>query len=552
MSFRRWVARLDLVAVLLVVTVLELVLNRLAVEVLRPSSSEVLTVPPGWHRNLDFVGLFTFHLASILALAVGIWTTIELLRRDDLFSWPARLTIAIVGQVFFLFAGWSVFARAPESLSFHLETAFMVLLVLTWLALVLRPGDRFVKVGLLVLVVPFALHYYSTFAVRFLADEAARSSLPERVREWGQLWIAFGAVAVQVCFAPRPWQRHVLRAGPLVIAGFVGTVAAVVMRRHYAVGMELASRGLGIELGPAAPLGLVAAYVLAAAATAWTLASTLTAESPARRRIGMGFALIACGGYAFAWPLQFLSAFVGALAIAQGGARVQAEEQAQSASPAPPRRRAPAIGDATWRAYATALSRAIAADEPRLIPRGPIEETTIGGIRGSMPFALSIQRSPQGVVAIDMLFGLAPPADRPPDLTLLARPEGALYAPHPAPPPTDAPTARTSDAAFDRRFRAQDRGGLLARCLDDALRARATALLDGWIAVWPGRALRYRVCPGRGAPLDHPIPIPSLALGVEDVASTTERLVRVFDLLEEIAERAVAPGPADAAQDAPS
>ena len=46
--------------------------------------------------------------------------------------------------------------------------------------------------------------------------------------------------------------------------------------------------------------------------------------------------------------------------------------------------------------------------------------------------------------------------------------------------------------------------------------------------------LRYRIYPGRGAPLDHPLPLSDLALGR---APTAERLVAVVELLIELAGR---------------
>ncbi len=48
--------------------------------------------------------------------------------------------------------------------------------------------------------------------------------------------------------------------------------------------------------------------------------------------------------------------------------------------------------------------------------------------------------------------------------------------------------------------------------------------------------MRYRVYPGRGAPLDHPLPLSDLALGR---ATTADRLVAVIELLVEIAARGV-------------
>ncbi len=533
MTVRRRVAQLDLVAVLVLVVLVELCLNRLAVPVLRPPGRS-----PVWHKNLDLVGLFTFHLASMLALGTAAWKLYEVTVRRDLFVLPARATLAAIGAVFLIIAGWSVLLH-PGYLLFHLETSFLVLLILTWMALAIVPGDLFVKVGLLVLVVPFALHYYSTFALRFLMtpDAAQGSPLPGQLRDIGQWSVALAAIVVQVCFAPRPWHRHALRPAPLLVAGFVGAVSAVVMRRRYEVGMELASLGLGIELGPGAPLSLIALYVLAAAAVAWTLTSTLTADSPARRQIGAGFALIACGGYGFTWPLQFLSAVCGALAIAEAGARVAVEERLLPPASPPPLRRVPPVVEPIWAAYVDALAAAVRAKEAHTTEEGSRSLNILSGTQGSVSYALVIERVHGVVHTVELRFGEIPEGEEP-SLTLLARLEGVLWSAHPSPPPTTAPPTRTGDAAFDRRFRVQDAGGVARSLLDDALRARAAALLDGWVAVWPGRAVQYRVHPGRGAPIDHPIPIPTLALSMGDATSATERLVRVFDLLEEIAERA--------------
>jgi hypothetical protein len=52
--------------------------------------------------------------------------------------------------------------------------------------------------------------------------------------------------------------------------------------------------------------------------------------------------------------------------------------------------------------------------------------------------------------------------------------------------------------------------------------------------------VRYRVYPGRGAPLDHPMPLSDLALGR---AVTADRLVAVVELLADIAARGITSTP---------
>src|SRR5687767_7255260 len=121
MAFRRWVARLDLIPVLLIALLVELALNRLAVPVLRPSGDSL----PAWHRNLDLVGLFTFHLATLLGIGIGAWKVTEMFLADSL-SRPARVTVAAVASIFYVLAAYIVVSRSgDEALAFHLETAFL-------------------------------------------------------------------------------------------------------------------------------------------------------------------------------------------------------------------------------------------------------------------------------------------------------------------------------------------------------------------------------------------------------------------------------------------
>jgi hypothetical protein len=93
---------------------------------------------------------------------------------------------------------------------------------------------------------------------------------------------------------------------------------------------------------------------------------------------------------------------------------------------------------------------------------------------------------------------------------------------------------KTGDQAFDDRFKARGSRRAFDRLLDDGLRARAAATLDGWVAYWEPDALRYRVYPGRGAPLDHPMPLSDLALAR---GASADRLVAVVELLLEIGAR---------------
>jgi hypothetical protein len=138
------------------------------------------------------------------------------------------------------------------------------------------------------------------------------------------------------------------------------------------------------------------------------------------------------------------------------------------------------------------------------------------------------------VIALDVVLGRELDEVRAATLSLWAIPPRALGV-NPAGPPA-APLFKSGDPQFDERFKSRGSSLALNKLFDEGLRARAVATLDGWLAYWEPEGLRYRVYPGRGAPLDHPIPLSDLALGR---ATTPDRLVTVIELLVEIAERCV-------------
>ena len=111
------------------------------------------------------------------------------------------------------------------------------------------------------------------------------------------------------------------------------------------------------------------------------------------------------------------------------------------------------------------------------------------------------------------------------------------------------PGGATGRAAVqDRRRRSSTSGSRPAAtrsrsrsCSTRSCALRAVTTLDGWLAYWERESLRYRVYPGRGAPLDHPMPLSDLALG--RAATHADRLVAVIELLVDLARRGVIAAP---------
>jgi hypothetical protein len=151
-----------------------------------------------------------------------------------------------------------------------------------------------------------------------------------------------------------------------------------------------------------------------------------------------------------------------------------------------------------------------------------------------------IERIDGSVLALDVVVGREVDEMRGATLSIWANPTPRTGANPPGPPAT--PAFKSGDPVFDAHFKSKGSVIALTTMFDEHARARAATSLNGWIAYWEGEGLRYRVYPGHGSPLDHPIPISDLALARP--SASPERLVAVVELLVEIAARGVKPAPA--------
>jgi len=208
-----------------------------------------------------------------------------------------------------------------------------------------------------------------------------------------------------------------------------------------------------------------------------------------------------------------------------------------------------------WQGYVTHLVTTLRGRGHRaqaLTTRGTGDEagTVLAGELGGHEFQLRVLRVGGSVSTIDIRFGRDLVAEAPPTFTVVTRPGGRFAEAHVEPPPPELPAViRIGEAGFDARFRCRGDGEVLRTVLDDALRERLFATLEGWLAVWDGRSVRHRVHPGRGASLDQPVPIADLA-SRGHVAAAGERLVATLEVLAVIAARTLPP--ADTAAPAPA
>lgn len=528
----RRLAGLTATHVLLLVAVVEVAINRIAVPMLRPSGP-----PPAWHTYLDYVGLFSFYFTGTLAaLLLGVWCWQAVRGDHGRRARGAGLIVAITAVL----AAAPLAVDAPAMLSLTLEVALALSVLAIGVAAFGRRRDLGIQVGLPVLAIPLLLHVASAVGARFLWSDDLFDGPGIALARAGVSALCLAAVASLYCFAPRPFTRAVLRPGALFVALAVVGIGAALARVAYGPVAKAATLAFGIELTSAQADPRLTLYLLAIATVAWALAACAYSPSPARRSVGIGLALIVLGGYAFKWPHHYLLPLLG-LALIGGAARTVRDEELAAqplASENPP------IGDAAWAGYVAQLAQGLRRalrDVHSLTTRGEggLASSVVVGDADGVPVRVRIERIDGAVLAFDAVVGREIDEVRGATLTAWAIPPRALGV-NPAGPPA-APIFKTGDARFDERFRTRGSALAFRRLFDDGLRARAVATLDGWLAYWENEGLRYRIYPGRGAPLDHPMPLSDLALGR---AATAERLITVIELLIEIGTRGIPPRPA--------
>ncbi|MBA3539685.1 MAG: hypothetical protein H0T79_08640, partial [Deltaproteobacteria bacterium] len=523
---RRVLGRVTPLHVLLVVALGEVSIDRVAVPLLRPDGE-----PPGWHTALAFFGLFLFYFTGVLATIIVGARCLDSIRRGDLREMVAHAIAAIAT----ILAAIPLFVAMPAQLGVALEFAFGIAVIALVASAFARDADLGSLVGLGILAIPLLLHVANAIGAHYIWPDTTFDGPGPKITQIGVLALAFVALGTPYCFAPRPFSRAVTRPVPVIVAMLVAATGAVISRIWYPTVTKGAALAVGVDLEQGTADPRLALYLLAIATLVWTLASCLIAGSAARRRIGLGLALIVLGGYGFKWPNHYLLPLIGIMLIAEATRRVRDEELAAM----PLSSATPPIADAAWSGYITTVTQGLKrtlADVHSLTARGEgglTSSVIVGEVDGTM-VRMKIERVDGSVLALDVVFGREIDEIRGATLAVWTIPDRD-HGVNPA-GPSAIPAFRSGDTAFDERFKSRGSAEALATLFDANLRARAVASLGGWLAYWQGEGLRYRLYPGHGAPLDQPMPLSDLALGRP---ASAEQLVAVIELLVEVATRVV-------------
>jgi hypothetical protein len=310
-------ARLNLTALLAVLAVLDLIVDRWLTRIFLPASSVVRPGP----RALMFAGSFLSYLGGALALLLFATCFLGLIRRRELYPRSLRMVASILAVFFVVLFVFAV-STYPGSVRLYVQLrtsqaflAWMTSLAIWYGGLAIRT-----KLGVTLFMLPSILH---TLAL-FLGEAAAfrATALPGQLVRVGELiaFLAAGAAPFLLLRAPA--------SGAGVKLGWVaGAVAATLVGVAAAIKFDLvqllALYGLRLELPPLGVSGGWAYLLLFALAVFGAVTVILPGlrGDGGERLIAYGVIMVVTAGYQIASPQDLAISVAGLLAIAVGAGR---------------------------------------------------------------------------------------------------------------------------------------------------------------------------------------------------------------------------------------
>ena len=310
-------ARLNLTALLAVLAVVDLLVDRLLTRLFLPPS----TLENPGARLLMSVGSFVSYLSGALALLLFATGFLGLIRRRELYPRSLRMVASILAVFFvLLFIGCvSTYPGSPR-LFIQLRTSQAFLTWLTIMAIWRAPLPGRTKLGVTLFMLPAILHTAALFTGEIASTRSG--ALPGHLARIGEIvaFLAAGAAPLLLpgsLRSPRPgWPVWFL--GGLAVLG-VGLLAALKFDLMQVLGLY----GLRLELPPLGVPGAWAYLLLLALATFGTVTAVLPAllGGGGDRLLAYGIIMVVTAGYQISSPTDLAMATAGLLAMAVGVSR---------------------------------------------------------------------------------------------------------------------------------------------------------------------------------------------------------------------------------------
>ncbi len=400
----------NLTALLVVVSALEFIVNRLAGRLFfpRPAVSSGVSGSYATHV-LSVAGPFLFQLTAFLALAVMVAAFTGLFRRGELYPRAIRFSTIAIALIFSFLVGWAVLTGGIQARSFvYAQICFAFLMLLTAIAFRTTRAPARLKLGIATLALPGALHAFGYVAARLTPEgHDAFASVRRTLAPGGAPLLEAGAIALLLAgvlapllLPPRPVHERRWHV-PLAIATALTGLFVFALLWRFDVIQASALYGLRLELPP---LTTVAGLAHVLAFFGWAFATIeLIADRGGLRLAGYGMVLLALGGYEQASPVELCLSLLGLVAVAVGELRALPYAD----------RTVPRISDSEWRGFVGRLAAGVGdgtgPDGTRpdavIVAEGELEVSRIQTHRRGQPVTIKLKRKRGTPVELDASYG---------------------------------------------------------------------------------------------------------------------------------------------------
>ena len=513
----------NLTALLVVVSVLEFIVNRLAGRLFFPRPA--LTSGASGSHALSVAGPFLFQLTAFLALAVMVAAFAGLFRRGELYPRAIRFSTVFIAVGFSVLVGIAVLTGGIQARWFaYAQICFAFLMQLTAVAFLTTNAPLRLKVGVALLALPGTLHALGYVASR-LATEGhdAFAGVRRAASQGGPPLLEAGAIAVllagllaPVLLPARPYRERRWHL-PLAIAAALTALFVLVLIWRFDLIQASALYGLRLELPPLASVAGVA-HVLAF--FGWTFATIeMIADKGGIRLAGYGMVLLALGGYEQASPVELSLSVLGLVAVAVGELRALPYAD----------RTIPRIGVQEWREFVKRLATGVGdgtgpegtRPDAVVVPEGELEITRIVTHRRGQRVMIKLLRKRGTPIELEANYG--EPGHAAADASIekhrrwLARSTDQKV---------KLARSKTGDPSFDQKFSVHGTAPLA----DADMRRRLERQQgDGVLTIWRGIAARYQLSHPNG---EAPAPFAGNVDGAAPVQSIVEIVERLADLVD--------------------